>query len=150
MKPSYKTARRDGQQETNTARELAKWAITILSSRSFLSELLENATSKPGLLHRTQIVDTNPSFPVLFPLSDLINHQPEAKMTWGKGDTHMSFILEEEAMPGKPIWNNYGPKSNQQCKWAAWFCWLYCRKQTWKPRLIGYGYSADGLWVLRL
>lgn len=103
-------------EETDPARELAKWAITVLSSRSFLSELLENVTSEPGSPHWSQVVEAGPSFPVLFPLSDLINHRPEAKMTWGKGATHMGFILEEKALPGKPIWNNYGPKSNQQCE----------------------------------
>jgi hypothetical protein len=116
VKPSSESATPNSQEETNTVRELAKWAITILSSRSFLSELLENVTPEPGLRHWSQIVEADPAFPVLFPLSDLINHQPEAKMTWGKGNTHMSFILEEEAQPGKPIWNNYGPKSNQQCE----------------------------------
>ena len=76
--------------------------------------------SDPNLPRWWQVVDAHPPFPVLFPLSDLINHQPEAKMTWGKGNTHMSFILEEEAPAGKPIWNNYGPKSNQQCEQDAW------------------------------
>ncbi|KAI9879562.1 MAG: hypothetical protein M1830_008096 [Pleopsidium flavum] len=99
--------------------ELAMWAIAILSSRSFMSGLLEDATPEPGLPHWTQSIDAHPSFPVLFPLSDLINHQPEAKMTWGKGSTHMSFIVEEEVEPRKPIWNNYGPKSNQQCEQKA-------------------------------
>lgn len=116
VRHSYARARARRKKSTDAVRELAKWAITVLSSRSFMSGLLEDAVPEPGMGQWTQSINVNPSFPVLFPLSDLINHQPEAKMTWGKGSTHLCFILEEEVEPGKQIWNNYGPKSNQQCE----------------------------------
>lgn len=115
-----------------------------------MSGLLDDATPELGLPHWTQSIDAQPSFPVLFPLSDLINHQPEAKMTWGKGSTHMSFIIEEEVKPGKPIWNNYGPKSNQQCERKIRSSHVYLEIEHRRGRLTTSCYSTYGLRVRRL
>lgn len=73
-------------------------------------------TSDQGWQAWTLQVDAHPTFPVLFPVSDLLNHSPKAKMTWCKERTCLTFILEEPVMPGKRLYNNYGQKSNEQCK----------------------------------
>lgn len=52
--------------------------------------------------------------PVLIPGLDLMNHNPAAKVTWNWGHSECSFSNNEVIRGGSQIWNNYGPKSNEE------------------------------------
>ena len=54
--------------------------------------------------------------PVLLPVFDLANHNPEAKVSWTFGPEYCSLTVEEFIGEGEQIYNNYGPKSNEECK----------------------------------
>ncbi|BGP14819.1 hypothetical protein JCM10213v2_002774 [Rhodosporidiobolus nylandii] len=68
------------------------WACTIISSRAFPSHLIDG--------------DKDNSTPVLFPGIDLLNHRPQAKVTWSS-DVHVETLEEQ-------IHNTYGAKSNEE------------------------------------
>ncbi|KAI8645189.1 hypothetical protein BD408DRAFT_450306 [Parasitella parasitica] len=57
---------------------------------------------------------------VLFPLVDALNHKPNTKITWSRdGDAEtgsLSFVAGQVIDTGDEIFNNYGPKSNEECK----------------------------------
>jgi SET domain len=143
--------------------ELYKWAATIFSSRSFVSnlipsEILEyltdddsseqgiytplrtqyefpNAQSRPPR-HRSELFWHGQTcganwlretpFPVLFPLIDLANHSSSAKVTWFTNAHNiprdLSIILEVDIPEGDQIFNNYGPKSNNELLLGYGFC----------------------------
>jgi hypothetical protein len=52
--------------------------------------------------------------PALVPGIDLLNHNPAAKVTWHWGHSECSFSNNEVIPGGSQIWNNYGPKSNEE------------------------------------
>lgn len=52
--------------------------------------------------------------PVLIPGLDLMNHNPAAKVTWSWGHSECGFSNNEAIRGGSQIWNNYGPKSNEE------------------------------------
>ncbi|BGO90464.1 hypothetical protein NBRC10512_004730 [Rhodotorula toruloides] len=90
------------------------WACTILSSRAFSSDLIDG--------------DKDNSTPVLFPGVDLLNHRPDARVTWfsdmdteneradgravGKGS--LTIVLDEEIPAGAQVYNTYGAKANEE------------------------------------
>ncbi|KAI9814626.1 MAG: hypothetical protein M1827_003182 [Pycnora praestabilis] len=102
---------------------LAKWAATILSSRSFISSLLVEIISDD---HPTGQWNLAPKadgpFPVLFPLIDILNHRPKAKVSWETGREFMGLVIGEELHSGDLVWNNYGPKSNEELLLGYGFC----------------------------
>lgn len=55
--------------------------------------------------------------PVLLPVFDLANHDPSAKVEWCWASTHCTLAVEEEIGSGKEIFNNYGPKGNEERKY---------------------------------
>ncbi|KAL8958186.1 MAG: hypothetical protein Q9183_005887, partial [Haloplaca sp. 2 TL-2023] len=87
--------------------ELYKWAAAVIASRSFPSHALDSsAPFKTGLSHETA--------PVLLPGLDLLNHSPNAKVTW-KWTEDACSIISHVALPGNAeILNNYAPKSNEE------------------------------------
>ena len=54
--------------------------------------------------------------PALIPGLDLMNHNPAAKVTWIWGHSECGFSNNEVIRGGLQIWNNYGPKSNEERK----------------------------------
>jgi hypothetical protein len=93
---------------TDGNRELFKWAVSILSSRSFTSAILPKLKVEGG-----KAPDV---FPVLIPLIDMLNHQPLNKVEWRPGGDGIGFAVFKALQPGDEIFNNYGPKSNDQCE----------------------------------
>ena len=81
-------------------RELYLWAATVLSSRCF-----------PG-----STVGLEPQYPVLLPVFDIANHSPIAKVKWEWNDTTCCLYNREPLRGGRAIWNNYGAKSNEECR----------------------------------
>ncbi|GEM06633.1 lysine methyltransferase [Rhodotorula toruloides] len=90
------------------------WGCTILSSRAFSSDLIDG--------------DKDNSTPVLFPGVDLLNHRPDARVTWfrdldagieradgvaaEKGS--LTIVLDEEIPAGAQVYNTYGAKANEE------------------------------------
>jgi hypothetical protein len=62
------------------------------------------------------IISRDDPFPVLFPLIDILNHSPTTRIEWITGPSTLSLVILDKASPGQPIMNNYGPKSNEECK----------------------------------
>jgi hypothetical protein len=91
------------------ARNLYKWALTTLSSRSFTSSILPQSMGDATKQHLSK--DTS-VFPVLIPLIDMMNHKPLHKVEWRTGENEIGFAVMKTLMPGE-VWNNYGPKSNE-------------------------------------
>ena len=96
------------------------WAATILSSRAFSSRLIT------GIGEAT---------PVLFPGVDSLNHRRGEKVGWLSGEDALSLVTDADVSAGVELFNNYGPKSNEE--------WL-----------LGYGFAikdnVDDVLVLRL
>ncbi|KAI9838311.1 MAG: hypothetical protein M1819_005579 [Sarea resinae] len=101
---------------------LAKWAATILSSRSFISSLLLDALPQEqrdsNEISRTMKNNKDntlqETFPVLFPLVDMLDHRGTAKIGWRTSEKELTLCTEEEVGAGGRIYNNYGPKSNEE------------------------------------
>ncbi|KAL1932934.1 hypothetical protein VTP01DRAFT_8612 [Rhizomucor pusillus] len=93
------------------------WAYSVLSSRSFPYSLLDPSFTE------------NDDFEVLFPLLDALNHRPNTKITWERrGDPingTLAFITGQEYKAGEQLYNNYGPKSNEELLLGYGFCFEY-------------------------
>ena len=76
---------------------------------------LASQMNDDGSTQLLQITDKGGSKPALFPLLDILNHKPRTKITWQAGNGAVSFIAEENLEEGVEVFNNYGPKPNQQC-----------------------------------
>lgn len=106
---------------------LYKWAATIFTSRSFSSSSIPPGIftfSQPALpatdafakvaasiASRVQDRTISENFPVLFPLLDIPNHNPQAQVYWdGTIPTNpktMSLVLKEPVAAGDQVFNNY-------------------------------------------
>ncbi|CAO3643652.1 unnamed protein product [Cunninghamella blakesleeana] len=92
------------------------WAYSVLSSRSFPYKLIDPDydDNKHGASE------------VLFPLLDSLNHKPNIKITWYReGDPEngtLSFITGQSFNAGEQLYNNYGPKSNEELLLGYGFC----------------------------
>ncbi|KAA8911325.1 hypothetical protein FN846DRAFT_450492 [Sphaerosporella brunnea] len=86
--------------------ELYLWAATIFSSRSF-----------PG-----NFVDKAHDSPVLFPILDALNHQPCKRITWQIGTEEVAFLSVDAIAAGVEVYNNYGPKGNEELLMGYGFC----------------------------
>ena len=105
-------------------RPLYKLAATILTSRCFPGRTFHarissssdaNAEAQNRAVKKWSAADPS-TCPVLLPVFDLANHDPEAKVSWTFGPEHCSLAVEEVIGEGEQIYNNYGPKSNEECK----------------------------------
>ncbi|KAL0080008.1 hypothetical protein F4703DRAFT_1178738 [Phycomyces blakesleeanus] len=92
--------------------ELFLWAYTVLTSRAFPYTLIDPTHTEPS--------------EVLFPLVDSLNHKPNTKITWVRsGDDQsgsLSFVSGQVFNAGEEMFNNYGPKSNEECKFRMYMC----------------------------
>ena len=100
----------------------------MFASRSFPDSLLKWGCPAATLLpfqvptHNSedanvqlQNMESTDSKPALFPLLDILNHKPRTKITWQPEELGISFTGEEWLCEGMEVFNNYGPKPNQQC-----------------------------------
>ena len=93
-----------------------------MSSRSFPASALANSI-EVGTAIETRNVELHadtiePGSPVLIPGLDLMNHRPLTKVTWQWGSINSRLVVNEETASGLQIYNNYGPKSNEECAFA--------------------------------
>lgn len=68
------------------------WAYSVISSRSF--------PKGPGEI-------------CLWPILDYLDHHPEAKIEWVISDTDITFKAMQDIECGSIVYNNYGPKGNE-------------------------------------
>ena len=52
--------------------------------------------------------------PVLVPGVDIGNHNPTSNVTWLYNREDCCLVVDDPYKGGQPIWNNYGPKANEQ------------------------------------
>jgi hypothetical protein len=116
--------------------ELYKWASTIFSSRSFISALIPpevygDLLDQPAGRFRSwrEKIKAEGPYPVLFPLLDIANHDPNARVEWfveaQKPPRNFNLITDDEIAEGAQIFNNYAPKGNSEL-------------------LMGYGFLVTG------
>ncbi|KAF3905409.1 hypothetical protein ABW21_db0208700 [Orbilia brochopaga] len=86
-------------------REVYLRAATIYTSRSFPSKLV---------LGEPVVGSDAESFPVLIPLVDILNHKPNTKIIWDPEPDSFSLKSTETLPIGTPVFNNYGPKANEE------------------------------------
>ncbi|KAK6533189.1 hypothetical protein TWF281_007341 [Arthrobotrys megalospora] len=92
--------------------ELYLRAATIYTSRSFPSKLVGIATNTPADKPTESSDDTD--FPVLIPLVDILNHKPNTKIIWEPTSISFSLRTPENLPLGSQVFNNYGPKGNEE------------------------------------
>ncbi|KAI9020709.1 hypothetical protein CLU79DRAFT_213223 [Phycomyces nitens] len=101
-----------GELRTKITWELFLWAYTVLTSRAFPYTLIDPTHTEPS--------------EVLFPLVDALNHKPNTKITWVRsGDDQtgsLSFVSGQVFGAGEEMFNNYGPKSNEELLLGYGFC----------------------------
>lgn len=100
----------------------------MFASRAFPDNLLSwdsSSTTLPAPKLKTQVNEDGTtqifqdgaktgSKPALLPILDMLNHKPYTKITWQPGQNDIGFTGEELLENGTEVFNNYGPKSNQQ------------------------------------
>ncbi|KAI8979311.1 hypothetical protein BDF20DRAFT_868834 [Mycotypha africana] len=103
----------------NVKKEDVKWeeflyCYCVYSSRSFPYKLIDPSANDSE---------------ALFPLVDALNHKPRTKITWSRDGNNengsLSFIAGQEFKQGEEVFNNYGPKSNEELLLGYGFCFEY-------------------------
>ncbi|KAJ2453151.1 hypothetical protein GGF42_003868, partial [Coemansia sp. RSA 2424] len=89
------------------------WAMSVLTSRSFSKELMEGT-----------LCSLTAESEVLLPLLDMANHHPRTPVTWIIDDDGIGFSMDAVVEAGQQIFNNYGPKSNEELMMGYGFCML--------------------------
>ncbi|KAF2739602.1 SET domain-containing protein [Polyplosphaeria fusca] len=89
--------------------ESFKWAATIMSSRAFSSK---------------NILPERKAFTLLYPVIDIANHSLHAHVGWDFNTSAKTFgfQLDEDVALGEEIFNNYGPKGNDELLMGYGFC----------------------------
>ena len=101
----------------------------MFASRAFPDKLLSwdsSSTTLPAPQLKTQVKEDGTiqisqdgvkagAKPALLPILDMLNHKPLTKITWQPGQNDIGFTGEEFLEKGTEVFNNYGPKPNQQC-----------------------------------
>ncbi|KAJ2617377.1 hypothetical protein H4S08_000345 [Coemansia sp. RSA 1365] len=102
------------------------WAATVVSSRAFTKALLNvgrediSDTNKEDLKQ----VNAGAKASVLLPLLDMMNHRPQALITWlvDSDSGSISFVAGSDVAAGSEVANNYGAKSNEELLLGYGFC----------------------------
>ena len=117
-------------------RHLFLWATTIFTSRSFSSRALAPQEGRYWTTYKTRLdgsrqavpldLSNTPTedfkFPVLFPGIDVLNHSNDAKVDWTFAPNHFSIITNDLIADGDEVFNNYGPKGNDELLLGYGFC----------------------------
>lgn len=61
-------------------------------------------------------------FPVLFPVADIPNHGYDVKVEWAFDSGRFSIDVKDGMATGSEVFNNYGPKSNDELLLGYGFC----------------------------
>ncbi|KAG0323935.1 hypothetical protein BG000_002411, partial [Podila horticola] len=86
--------------------EMFLWAETVISSRAYPAHLF-------GECREGEVV--------LIPLADMLNHRSRYKISWLK--TPQGLQMSSSAVKkGEQVFNNYGPKSNEELLIGYGFC----------------------------
>jgi hypothetical protein len=108
----------------------------MFTSRSFSSRALRPLDSKywaayktgPEGQRQTALVDMSrvsaedQDFPVLFPVIDIPNHSPTSRVDWSFDPGRFSITIKDSVDAGDEVFNNYGPKSNDELLLGYGFC----------------------------
>lgn len=108
----------------------------MFTSRSFSSRALRPLDSKywaayktgPEGQRQTALVDMarvsaeDQDFPVLFPVIDIPNHSNDARVDWAFDPGRFSITIKDGLPASSEVFNNYGPKSNDELLLGYGFC----------------------------
>ncbi|WBW71675.1 ribosomal lysine methyltransferase Set10 [Schizosaccharomyces osmophilus] len=93
--------------------DLFIWAATVFTSRCFSSSLINSRISKED------------ASPILLPLIDSLNHKAMQPILW-KTDVRdtmsVQLVSQNTTSRGQQIFNNYGPKGNEELLLGYGFC----------------------------
>ncbi|SMR48989.1 unnamed protein product [Zymoseptoria tritici ST99CH_1E4] len=115
---------------------LFKWAVTMFTSRFFLLACLasvrqqvlgclQGRPARPATNSTCRYVAgvaEDQDFPVLFPVIDIPNHSPAARVDWAFDPGRFSITIKDPIPGGEEVYNNYGPKSNDELLLGYGFC----------------------------
>ncbi|GEQ70961.1 hypothetical protein JCM33374_g4642 [Metschnikowia sp. JCM 33374] len=105
----------DDKPENWTSFPAYLWASMILKSRSFPSALLRDSHSDVDEIDLCQEDVT-----MLIPVIDLLNHSPQADVTWTASNNYFQFQSHNNNTD--ELFNNYGRKGNEELLLAYGFC----------------------------
>ena len=117
-----------------STRELYLWTATVMSSRSFGGPAVFNQSEGDFPIHES--IDGRS--PVLIPGLDLLNHNPSQRVAWLWDSSSCTIKNDVKITGGSQIWNNYGRKSNAECRPPRLGTW--CHTDAFIV-LMGYGFS---------
>lgn len=117
-------------------RNLFRWAISIFTSRSFSSRALaphgskywtayksdSSGTRQVALLDMSHMRAEDLDFSVLFPVLDVPNHDNNARVNWVFNPGRFRIDINDPIAAGQEIFNNYGPKANDELLLGYGFC----------------------------
>lgn len=111
------------ERDPNAGRVLYKWAATVLTSRCFSSTMIagnqtpsESQSSLESPVAKIWGIKESGVFPVLFPILDLANHDPGARVTWTVHAESVILTTADRIKAGTQLFNNYSPKGNEERK----------------------------------
>ncbi|KAJ3174554.1 hypothetical protein HK101_010944 [Irineochytrium annulatum] len=83
------------------------WGYAVIASRAFPKQ--RGAEADADAVVATEAV----SELCLYPVLDMLNHRRATKIEWNSLAGGMTFISLAPIEPGATLWNNYGPKGNE-------------------------------------
>lgn len=106
------------------------WAYVVIKSRGFLSLVPEDPESLLNSLtdlplepkEKQELLDFTRSSSCLLPLLDCCNHEPGTPIVWERSQDGISFRTPVAIKEGSEVFNNYGPKSNEELLLSYGFC----------------------------
>lgn len=97
------------------------WAHSAFASRAFPHALSQPPTSDctstgPGTTcaTATAVAGGDEFTGCLLPVLDILNHRYRTPIAWERTDQGLQFVVQERIPRGAEIFNNYGPKSNEE------------------------------------
>lgn len=87
-----------------------------MSSRSFPASCLTDTMGDSIRLAdpTTRDLYQGKNSSVLVPVFDLANHHPDVRVTWEWNLLDCRLVIDERLEAGAQVYNNYGPKSNEE------------------------------------
>ena len=76
--------------------------------------------------------------PLLIPGLDLLNHNPSQRVAWLWDSSSCIIKNDVKIVGGSQVWNNYGPKSNAECRPPLLDTWCHTDALI---VIMGYGFS---------